>query len=63
MGRRRRSGKAINGWVILDKPVGMTSTSAVSTVRRMFDARKAGHAGTLDPLATGVLPILNVTKT
>ena len=65
MGRRRRSGKAINGWVILDKPVGMTSTSAVSTVRRMFDARKAGHAGTLDPLATGVLPIAlgEATKT
>ena len=65
MGRRRRSGKAINGWVILDKPVGMTSTSAVSTVRRIFDARKAGHAGTLDPLATGVLPIAlgEATKT
>ena len=65
MGRRRRSGKAINGWVILDKPVGMTSTSAVSTVRHMFDARKAGHAGTLDPLATGVLPIAlgEATKT
>ena len=65
MGRRRRSGKAINGWVILDKPVGMTSTSAVSKVRRMFDARKAGHAGTLDPLATGVLPIAlgEATKT
>ena len=65
MGRRRRSGKAINGWVILDKPVGMTSTSAVGMVRRIFDAKKAGHAGTLDPLATGVLPIAlgEATKT
>jgi len=65
MGRRRRSGKAVNGWVILDKPVGMTSTSAVGAVRRLFDAQKAGHAGTLDPLATGVLPIAlgEATKT
>ena len=65
MGRRRRSGKVINGWVILDKPADMTSTSAVGTVRRIFNARKAGHAGTLDPLATGVLPIAlgEATKT
>ena len=65
MGRRRRSGKPINGWVILDKPVDMTSTAAVSAVRRIFDAQKAGHAGTLDPLATGVLPIAlgEATKT
>ena len=65
MGRRRRSGKAINGWVILDKPAHMTSTSAVGAVRRIFNARKAGHAGTLDPLATGVLPIAlgEATKT
>ena len=65
MGRRRRSGKPINGWVILDKPVDMTSTAAVGAVRRVFDAQKAGHAGTLDPLATGVLPIAlgEATKT
>ena len=65
MGRRRRSGKPINGWVILDKPVDMTSTAAVGAVRRIFDAQKAGHAGTLDPLATGVLPIAlgEATKT
>tara|TARA_Y100001934_G_C12256537_1_gene727825 strand:- start:275 stop:1204 length:930 start_codon:yes stop_codon:yes gene_type:complete len=65
MGRRRRSGKPVNGWVILDKPVDMTSTAAVGAVRRIFDAQKAGHAGTLDPLATGVLPIAlgEATKT
>jgi tRNA pseudouridine55 synthase len=56
MGRRRR-GRPISGWIILDKPREMTSTDAVSTVRRAFDAAKAGHAGTLDPLATGILPI------
>ncbi|MEC8197941.1 MAG: tRNA pseudouridine(55) synthase TruB [Pseudomonadota bacterium] len=65
MGRRRRSGKPINGWVILDKPVDMKTTAAVGAVRRIFDAQKAGHAGTLDPLATGVLPIAlgEATKT
>jgi tRNA pseudouridine55 synthase len=47
----------VHGWLILDKPIGMTSTQAVAKVRRAFDAAKAGHAGTLDPLATGVLPI------
>jgi len=56
MGRRRR-GRPISGWVILDKPRDVTSTDAVATVRRAFDAAKAGHAGTLDPLATGILPI------
>jgi len=62
---RRKKGKAIHGWVVLDKPVGMTSTQAVGAVRRLYDARKAGHAGTLDPLATGVLPIAlgEATKT
>jgi tRNA pseudouridine55 synthase len=62
---RRKKGKAVNGWLILDKPVGMTSTQAVGAVRRLFDARKAGHAGTLDPLATGLLPIAlgEATKT
>lgn len=47
----------MSGWVVLDKPVGMTSTQAVAAIRRMFDAQKAGHAGTLDPLASGCLPI------
>ncbi len=64
MGRRKR-GKAIHGWLVLDKPAGMTSTQAVGAVRRLFDAQKAGHAGTLDPLATGLLPIAlgEATKT
>ena len=62
---RRKKGKPIHGWLVLDKPVGMTSTQAVGFVRRLYDARKAGHAGTLDPLATGVLPIAlgEATKT
>lgn len=64
MGRRKR-GNPVHGWVILDKPQGMTSTQAVGVVRRLYDAQKAGHAGTLDPLATGVLPIAlgEATKT
>ena len=62
---RRKKGRAVNGWLVLDKPAGMTSTQAVGAVRRLFDARKVGHAGTLDPLATGVLPIAlgEATKT
>jgi tRNA pseudouridine55 synthase len=62
---RRRNGEAINGWIALDKPYGMGSTDAVSKVRRLFNAQKAGHAGTLDPLATGALPIAlgEATKT
>ncbi|UUX52114.1 tRNA pseudouridine(55) synthase TruB [Nisaea acidiphila] len=62
---RRKRGNPVNGWVILDKPSGVTSTQAVSAVRRVFDAQKAGHAGTLDPLATGILPIAlgEATKT
>jgi tRNA pseudouridine55 synthase len=62
---RRKKGRAIHGWLVMDKPAGMTSTQAVSAARRLFDARKAGHAGTLDPLATGVLPIAfgEATKT
>jgi tRNA pseudouridine55 synthase len=62
---RRRRGLPVSGWLILDKPQGMTSTQAVTKVRRLFDAAKAGHAGTLDPLATGVLPIAlgEATKT
>jgi tRNA pseudouridine55 synthase len=62
---RRRKGSLVSGWLILDKPQGLTSTQAVTKVRRLFDAAKAGHAGTLDPLATGVLPIAlgEATKT
>ena len=61
----RRRGRRIDGWVVLDKPTGMTSTRAVSEVRRLFNAQKAGHAGTLDPLASGLLPIAlgEATKT
>ena len=55
----------IHGWLVLDKPQGMTSTQAVTRVRHLYGAAKAGHAGTLDPLATGVLPIAfgEATKT
>lgn len=62
---RRKKGNPVHGWVILDKPLGMTSTQAVAAVRRIFDAQKAGHAGTLDPMATGILAIAlgEATKT
>ncbi len=62
---RRKKGSPVHGWVVLDKPLGMTSTQAVGAVRRLFEAQKAGHAGTLDPLATGILPIAlgEATKT
>ncbi len=62
---RRKKGNPVHGWIILDKPIGMTSTQAVGKVRWLFQAQKAGHAGTLDPLATGVLPIAlgEATKT
>jgi tRNA pseudouridine55 synthase len=62
---RPRRGNPVNGWLILDKPAGMTSTQAVAIIKRLFDAQKAGHAGTLDPLATGVLPVAlgEATKT
>jgi tRNA pseudouridine55 synthase len=62
---RRRTGRPISGWIALDKPFGMGSTEAVARVRRLFDANKAGHAGTLDPLASGALPIAlgEATKT
>ena len=55
----------VNGWLVLDKGVGMTSTHAVAVVKRAFNAKKAGHAGTLDPLASGILPIAlgEATKT
>nr|NIQ94697.1 tRNA pseudouridine(55) synthase TruB [Desulfuromonadales bacterium]NIS42733.1 tRNA pseudouridine(55) synthase TruB [Desulfuromonadales bacterium] len=62
---RRRKGRPVHGWIVLDKPVGVTSTEAVARVKRAFNAAKAGHAGTLDPLASGVLPIAlgEATKT
>lgn len=56
MGRKRK-GRPISGWVVLDKPSGITSAHAVARVKRFLDAAKVGHAGTLDPLATGVLPL------
>ena len=64
MGRRKK-GNPVHGWVCLDKPLEMGSTEAVTRVRRLFDAQKAGHAGTLDPLASGILPIAlgEATKT
>ena len=62
---RKREKRDVHGWVVLDKPVGMSSTQAVSVVKRLFQAKRAGHAGTLDPLASGVLPIAlgEATKT
>jgi tRNA pseudouridine55 synthase len=62
---RRRTGKPINGWLAIDKPLGMTSTAVVTQVRRLTGAAKVGHGGTLDPLASGVLPIAlgEATKT
>ena len=62
---RRKKGDKIDGWVVLDKPVGLGSTQAVGKVRRLFGAQKAGHGGTLDPLASGLLPIAlgEATKT
>lgn len=57
MSAPKRVKRAISGWVVLDKPYDMTSTQAVGKVRWLFGAAKAGHAGTLDPLATGILPI------
>ncbi len=65
MSRRRRGGRNISGWLILDKPRGATSTDMVNLVKATTRARKVGHGGTLDPLATGVLPIAlgEATKT
>jgi tRNA pseudouridine55 synthase len=61
----RRDKRDVHGWVVLDKPIGMTSTHAVAIVKRLFSAKRAGHAGTLDPLASGGLPIAigEATKT
>jgi tRNA pseudouridine55 synthase len=63
--QRKREKRDVNGWLVLDKPVGMTSTHAVSVAKRVFQAKRAGHAGTLDPLASGLLPIAlgEATKT
>ena len=62
---RRRKGRDISGWLVVDKPAGPTSTHVVNVVRRAFGAKKAGHAGTLDPAATGVLAVAlgEATKT
>jgi tRNA pseudouridine55 synthase len=62
---RRKRGRPVHGWLILDKPAGVTSAAAVSRARRALDAQKAGHAGTLDPAATGLLAIAfgEATKT
>jgi tRNA pseudouridine55 synthase len=62
---RKRKGRDISGWVVVDKPAGVTSTAVVGKVRWAFDAKKAGHAGTLDPEATGVLAVAlgEATKT
>jgi tRNA pseudouridine55 synthase len=62
---RKRQKRDVHGWIVLDKPVGMTSTHAVAVIKHLFAARRAGHAGTLDPLASGCLPIAlgEATKT
>ena len=62
---RRKKGNPVHGWLVLDKPIDMTSTRAVGILKRLFFAQKVGHAGTLDPLATGILPIAfgEATKT
>lgn len=62
---RRARGRPIHGWLCLDKPAGLTSTQALGRVKRLIDPRKAGHGGTLDPIATGILPIAlgEATKT
>lgn len=57
MGRRRARGRDVSGILLLDKPPGMTSNAALQKVKRLFDAKKAGHTGSLDPIATGTLPI------
>src|SRR5215469_15925481 len=61
----RRKGNEIHGWLILDKPQGLTSNQALGRLKRLFNPKKVGHAGTLDPLATGVLPVAfgEATKT
>ncbi|MDR3422547.1 MAG: tRNA pseudouridine(55) synthase TruB [Xanthobacteraceae bacterium] len=63
--KQKKPKRDVHGWVVLDKPVGMTSTHAVAVIKRLFAARRAGHAGTLDPLASGCLPVAlgEATKT
>ncbi|QKV20676.1 tRNA pseudouridine(55) synthase TruB [Oricola thermophila] len=63
--QRKKKGRPVSGWLVLDKPRGMGSTEAVSKIKWLFKAEKAGHAGTLDPLASGILPIAlgEATKT
>jgi tRNA pseudouridine55 synthase len=63
--QKKRPKFDVHGWVVLDKPIGMTSTHAVAILKRLFSAKRAGHAGTLDPLASGGLPIAlgEATKT
>ena len=65
MNQQKSDRVVVDGWVVLDKPVGMTSTQAVSRLKRIYNAKKAGHAGTLDPLASGILPVAfgEATKT
>lgn len=65
MSANKRNIRNIHGWVVIDKPLGKTSTQMVGAVRRAFDVKKVGHAGTLDPLATGIVPIAigDATKT
>ncbi|MGD9656333.1 MAG: tRNA pseudouridine(55) synthase TruB [Methylocystis sp.] len=65
MSKQRSNRAVVDGWVALDKPVGLTSTQAVSRLKRIYNAQKAGHAGTLDPLASGILPVAfgEATKT
>ncbi len=62
---RRRGGQPVHGWVVVDKPLGLTSTQVLGRLRRVFDPQKIGHGGTLDPLATGLLPVAmgEATKT
>ncbi|NCM97117.1 MAG: tRNA pseudouridine(55) synthase TruB, partial [Rhodobacterales bacterium] len=62
---RKRKGRAVSGWLVVDKPAGLTSSAVVNKVKWAFDAAKAGHAGTLDPAATGVLAVAlgEATKT
>jgi tRNA pseudouridine55 synthase len=57
MGRRRVRGRDVNGILLLDKPSGITSNDALQQVKRLYFAKKAGHTGSLDPLASGLLPI------
>jgi len=65
MNQKKSNRAIVDGWIVLDKPVGMTSTQAVSRLKRIYNGKKAGHAGTLDPLASGILPVAfgEATKT